>query len=252
MAMDSHKANVFADSHVGLVREGNEDSYGFCHDTECGVSFLIVADGVGGHDRGEVASQLTVQLFLEAWRTFIQSDSFSVSSSEIFLLDTIKSVNLDVFNLNEKLGNSLPMGTTVVVAVILENNVVVGHVGDSRAYVVRNSCVTQVTRDHSYVEELLRSEMISVEEAENHPLGHIITRSVGPVEDVNMDITVFSSLLGDRIVLCTDGLTNHISDDEVAEIVSSSDTPRTAVKKMIVGSLHRGGEDNVTVLSMFL
>lgn len=251
MSSDKLIVNFFADSHVGLVREDNEDSYAFCSDSEAGISFAVVADGVGGHDRGEVASQLTVQLYLEAWRAFIDKGSFSVSSTKKFLSKNMKFINSSVFQLNADLENSMPMGTTVVAAVFLKDKVVVGHIGDSRAYVVRKGRAEQLTRDHSYVEELLRSKMISEKEAESHPLGHIITRSVGPLDKVNMDIQTCSLLRGDRFVLCSDGLTNHVTNEEVGNIVASADTPRTAVKKMVVSSLHRGGEDNVTVLSCF-
>jgi len=252
MSYDGHKIDFFADSHVGLVREDNEDSYGFCSDVASGVSFAVVADGVGGHDRGEVASQLTVQLFLEACREFMAKGSFSASSAKKFLSKSMKTINSSVFQLNIDLENSMPMGTTVVAAVFLKDKVVLGHIGDSRAYVVRKGAVEQLTRDHSYVEELLKSKMISEKEAESHPLGHIITRSVGPLDKVDMDIKTCSVFRGDRFVLCSDGLTNHVSNDEIGEMVVSADTPRTAVKKMLVSSLHRGGEDNVTVLSCFL
>lgn len=251
MSNEAHNLNFFADSHVGLVREDNEDSYGFCSHDASGTSFAIVADGVGGHDRGEVASQLTVQLFLEAWRDFVAKGSFSTSSAKKFLSKNMKDINSSVFQLNIDLENSMPMGTTVVAAVFLKNKVVLGHIGDSRAYVVRKGRVEQLTRDHSYVEELLRNKMISEKEAESHPLGHIITRSVGPLDKVSMEIQTCSAYRGDRFVLCSDGLTNHVSNDEVADMVASADTPRTAVKKMVVSSLHRGGEDNVTVLSCF-
>ena len=252
MEIMKYPRQFFADSHVGLVREDNEDSYGFHSSQSEEVSFAVVADGVGGHDRGEVASQLTVQLFLEAWRDFVDRGVFSPSAGKKFLLKSIKSINSQVFQLNKELGNSLPMGTTIVVAVFLKGKAIFGHVGDSRAYVVRDGVLEQLTRDHSYVEELLRSKMISEAEAVRHPLGHIITRSVGPSNQVDMDLKVYPLSPEDRFVLCSDGLTNHMSNQEVGEIVSTADTPRTAVKKMVVSALHRGGEDNVTVLSCFL
>lgn len=251
MDREASVPQFFVDSHVGLVREINEDSYGFCNSSD-DLSFAIVADGVGGHDRGEVASQLTVKLFLEAWRKFVSSGHHSVSSAKKFLKRSMKSINKSVFDLNGKLDNSLPMGTTVVVAVFFKDKVIFGHVGDSRAYVIRDGALEQLTRDHSYVEELLENNMISKIEAETHPLGHIITRSVGPLDVVNMDICVYSSRSGDRFIMCTDGLTNHLSNSDLVDIVVNADTPRTAVRKMVVKSLHRGGEDNVTVLSCFL
>lgn len=252
MKHDESVVNFFADSHVGLVREENEDSYGYSWHDDAGVGFAVVADGVGGHDRGEVASQLTVQLFLQAWRSYIEEGNFSASSAKKFLNNNIATINKAVYDLNVELDSSMPMGTTVIAAVFVRGKVVIGHIGDSRAYVYRRGSISQLTRDHSYVEELLKNKMISKAESENHPLGHIITRSVGPLATVAMDVDSFSIKSGDRFVICSDGLTNHVSDDQMGSMISSSDTPRTAVKKLVVGALHQGGEDNVTVLGCYV
>jgi protein phosphatase len=239
----------FADSHVGLIREDNEDSFAYCHNSGSSPAFALVADGVGGHDKGEVASQMTAQIFIKSWRKFIETEEpFTETIAVEFLNKTLREINRKVYELNLELNSSMPMGTTVVLMVFFADKAVVAHVGDSRAYLKRESKIYQLTKDHSCVQEMLNSNLITEDEAIDHPLGHIITRSIGPAEEINIDVMIITPQKGDFFLLCSDGLTNYLINEELNEMLDDNSNPRKIVKKLIQFSLRKGGEDNVTVL----
>ena len=244
--------SIAADTHVGLVREENEDSFSYAINSNIACTFVAVADGIGGHDGGEIASRLCMEKMLTAWRERSNEQTINPAHFALFLEEEISHANDLIHSLNEQNHVQHPMGTTVVSAVFTPCEIVVAHVGDSRCYRVRNSKVEQITEDHSFVAELLRKNVITPEEAIHHPFAHIISRSVGPVATVDVEINCYDTLPGDRYIFCSDGLTNHVSDIEIGITVEAASNPYEASKNLIRAALQGGGEDNVTVLSVFL
>ncbi|MCK5844284.1 MAG: serine/threonine-protein phosphatase [Victivallales bacterium] len=243
--------NVVADSHVGLVRERNEDSYLY-HVAENSHNTLVaVADGIGGHEGGDIASGLCMRMMAAEWRNGTWPNSTSEKRITGFLRKNIQGSNQHIYNINKSVNAQHPMGTTVVAAVLFANKIVVAHAGDSRCYRLRNGILTALTEDHSYVAELVRNKLISIEDAQNHPFSHIISRSVGPTEDVDVEVNVFDRKPRDRYLLCSDGLNAHLNDIEIETALYDSLTAYDAVRTLIHGALRGGGEDNTTALCVF-
>ncbi len=239
----------------GPFREKNEDY--FCLNENLGL--YIVADGMGGHMAGEVASRMTV----EVMKDFIESkDTDSRESLGEDIEDYSKETNLAVEAVrqanravHETALNNLTykgMGTTVTSALIKDNKLSIAHVGDSRAYLVRAGCIEQITNDHSLVWEQLKAGLITEEEAKHSKLSNIVTRSIGVDKDVNIDVEEISLAHGDRLILCTDGITSVLSDDDILSSTLSSNVPDLLCKKLIDQAMERGCRDNMTVLSAYI
>lgn len=245
------KIKVFGLSNVGRKRKKNEDS--FLVNTQ--TNLFVVADGMGGHSGGEFASQFAVSTIEEV----IQSLS---SDSEATLISGVNSDNADfgdqlryaIQMASQKIyDQSLfdqglrGMGTTVVALWIRENRACVANVGDSRAYLFRGGKLKQLTTDHSLVREQMQAGLISENDAKNHQFRNIITRSVGYQEDVEIDIEYIDLKHSDKFIMCTDGLTNMVSDGLILKIVQDRD-PKAACEELIRLSNENGGEDNITVV----
>jgi serine/threonine protein phosphatase PrpC len=222
-----------ATSDVGQLRTGNEDS--FLVDDR--LELYAVADGMGGHNAGEVASATA----LEALRAAVASGQ---------ALDAaIVRANAAVFEKAATDRSMSGMGTTLTAVVILgESTLLVGHVGDSRAYRIRDGMLEQLTEDHSLVEELVREGRLSPEEAEVHPQRSIITRALGIDPEVDVDLYTLEAHTGDRILLCSDGLTTMLRDDVVLQVAELETDPRLAADRLVDAANDAGGEDNITVL----
>ncbi|NOY74755.1 MAG: Stp1/IreP family PP2C-type Ser/Thr phosphatase [Kiritimatiellaeota bacterium] len=243
--------NVVADSHTGLIREKNEDSYLYRVAEDSRNTLVAVADGIGGHEGGDIASGLCMRMMATEWRDGAFGNSTSVKRISDFLRKNIKKANHHIFSINKSVKAQHPMGTTVVAAVLLAEKIIVAHAGDSRCYRLRNGMLTPLTEDHSYVAELVRNKLINIEDARNHPFSHIISRSVGPVEEVEVEVNVFNRKKRDRYLLCSDGLTAHLNDIEIETILYDSLTAYDATRSLIQASLRGGGEDNITVICVF-
>lgn len=243
--------NVFADTHVGLVRDHNEDSFAYYIRPEKHKSLIAVADGIGGHESGDIASNLCLRLLVSATRRLDAVAHSTEKDWSKFLVDKIGRANGVIYDLNEKYKIQHPMGTTIVAGVFLEKSIVIAHAGDSRCYRLRDEKIERLTEDHSFVAELVRKKVISEDEAHVHPFAHIISRSVGPTAQLEPEVSVFERMPGDRYLLCSDGLTNHVDDSEIARIFSEADTPSKAVKNLLNASLRGGGEDNITIVCVF-
>jgi PPM family protein phosphatase len=222
-----------ASSDVGRLRTTNEDS--FVVDDR--LALYAVADGMGGHRAGEVASATA----LEALRAAVAGGK---------ALDAaIVLANSAVF---QKAGTDRElagMGTTLTaVAIVGDAMLLIGHVGDSRAYRIRDRAISQLTLDHSLVEELVREGRISPEEAEVHPRRAIITRALGVDPDVEVDLYTVEARTGDRILICSDGLSGMIRDDEIRSISLTETDPRVAADRLVDAANEAGGEDNITVV----
>ena len=227
-------------SHVGQIRTANEDS---CDTVERAdrTRLLVVADGMGGHQGGATASRTTVATISE----FFEQDTSN--NIEEMIQRAIASANARVYEMSQQDHQLEGMGTTVV-AFVLEahHRATVAHVGDSRAYRCRRDQIEALTTDHSVVAEMQRRGLISADEAAIHPRRNEILRSVGVLPEVEIDVTSVKVAPGDRFVLCSDGLTGVVRDDEIAAVVQA-ETPATAVDVLIRMANERGGPDNITV-----
>lgn len=226
---------------IGLLRELNEDNYFFSED---GDNFVIaVADGMGGHNAGDKASDITVS----AIKKFSEENDMYTDSEKKIRLAVLKA-NEDVFkeSVSDKSKNG--MGATVVVAVGTKDEAVIGNIGDSRCYIADSEHIEQITEDHSYVNELVKSGMITEDEARFHPRKNEILKAVGIGGDVFPDIFRVRLKEGDMLLLCTDGLTNMLTDSEIHEILKSDNSALETAKVLIDAANNAGGADNITVV----
>ena len=204
-------------------------------------ALFIVADGMGGHAAGEVASEMAVSTVSTL---YYQDDSSDVAAS---LLRSIKHTNAVIYQRAREQVEHNGMGTTCVAAVLLDGKAYIANVGDSRAYLVRRGWVRQISQDHSWVAEQIRTGAITEAEARIHQLRNMITRSLGSLPEVEVDIFSEQVQEGDTLVLCSDGLSGMISDSEIAQIVERY-SPRESVHHLIERANAQGGIDNITVL----
>jgi len=223
-------------SDTGRKRRHNEDSY------VVAPPLFAVADGMGGAQAGEVASKLAAAALED-------TDPGTISGPEK-ITQLIQEANRRVYERANADPSTSGMGTTMTVALVEGDAVTIGHVGDSRAYLVRNHELEQLTEDHSLVNELLKSGKLSRAEAEVHPQRSVITRAVGTDPDVDVDAFVITADIGDVFLLCSDGLTDMVADDDILQIVEKSPEDLDRVTKSLVAAANRGGgEDNITVVA---
>ena len=236
----AHKILVAAVSDIGCVRTNNEDSYGY----DPARQIYVVCDGMGGMASGEVASQMAVAAVLE---TFAASDPSLPCES--ILDQAIRSANAGVFQAGQQPAHK-GMGTTLVAACLRDLKLTIGNVGDSRAYLIQGHQPTQVTIDHSYLNELIRSGIVDVKDAATVDLQGmqtVITRAVGVEAAVNPDYFSLDLTPGDVILIATDGLTRYLDAKELGVMIGSCDLQSSA-QNMIDVAKERGGVDNITVL----
>ena len=229
-----------AATHVGMVRQQNEDAF------VAQANVFAVADGMGGHNAGEVASALAVDGLRRAAAT-----GFSAAEG---LVAAINTANTTIHEASGGLSEQRGMGTTLTALVPLvaadgePQRVVVANVGDSRIYLWRGGELKQVSADHSYVQELLSEGLITAAEARTHPRRNIVTRALGIEGDVNADSWVLPMVMGDRYVLCSDGLVDEVDDEEIAAILRASTNPQVAADHLVRVANDHGGRDNTTVV----
>jgi protein phosphatase len=222
-----------AATDVGRVRDGNEDAYL----VDDAMGLVAVADGIGGHRAGEVASATAI----EALRAAVGSGRT--------LREAIEDANAAVFAKAQTDMNLRGMGTTMTAGTLVAGNtILLGHVGDSRAYLLRDGELQQVTVDHSLVEELVQEGRLTADEAAVHPQRSIITRSIGTDPEVSVDVYPVELVPGDRLVLCSDGLTDMVHPDAIAAIVRREDDPARAANALVDAANQAGGVDNITVV----
>jgi protein phosphatase len=221
-------------THVGQVRTGNEDSL------LADNNVFMVADGMGGHNAGEVASLMAVEQLREAASGII---------AETDLVQALESANEVIYA--ESMTNHLHhgMGTTLAAMVVLENNtLVVAHVGDSRVYMWHEGALSRLSKDHSYVQELVDEGIVSIEEARTHPRRNIVTRALGIDADVEVEANTFPVTVGAWYVLCSDGLVDEISDADIAKVLERCTSPHEAAQALVDAANAAGGRDNITVI----
>ena len=226
-------AKIFQATHVGKVRHNNEDSLIVIE-----PETFVVADGMGGAQAGEVASQMLVETVKE----FL---SETPPYNEQILSQAILLANRKILNLARQNPNYLGMGTTATILSLDDRKAYFAHVGDSRIYRLRNNFLEQLTEDHSYVETLVRRGEITPEEARVHPMKNVLTQAVGVVENISVDTANFPVESGDTFLLCTDGLTNMVDDENISKILQGASNPADA---LIDAALRAGGRDNISVI----
>lgn len=234
-----------AKTDMGQVRENNEDKFDYYEPESLPVlaargSLFAVADGIGGALAGQIASEMMLKHLIMGYYNHPAPDI------ETALRDSITDTNDRVYALAQMIPERNGMGTTLTAAIFLENLVYLAQVGDSRAYLIRDNSIRQVTLDHSWVEEQVRAGALSRQDAELSPFRNVITRSIGATPTVQADLFVEETRVGDVWVLCSDGLTGHVQDEEIAK-VAGRHAPSEAARQLIELANARGGHDNVTV-----
>jgi serine/threonine protein phosphatase PrpC len=234
VAEEAHKTDT------GRQRHANEDSY-FAR-----APLFAVADGMGGAQAGEVASRIAAGTFERRGQVSAEEPA------EGQLEQLAQAANREIHQLAQQDSSRAGMGTTLTSALVRGDEVSFGHVGDSRAYVLRGGQLKRLTKDHSLVEELRRQGRLTEEEAEEHPQRSIITRALGPEPSVNVDTMTFTAKDGDVFLLCSDGLTTMVSDDEIQQILVEARSLRSAVNKLVEAANRGGGRDNITAVAFRL
>ncbi len=229
-----------AGTDVGRRRRINEDRYALAPE----LGLYLVADGMGGHSAGQVASELAAEAALRTVRA-LQDAAVSPAEKLCF---AVSSANREIFQAGRERPELAGMGTTLVAVLALEGRAALAHVGDSRAYLLRGGHIRQLTDDHSVVGELLRRREISADAAREHPHRHVLTRALGVRPAVEPDLAELSPEEGDVFTLCSDGLTSHVRDEEIAERMAVDEDPEAAADALIELANARGGEDNITVV----
>ncbi|MCR5546313.1 MAG: Stp1/IreP family PP2C-type Ser/Thr phosphatase [Lachnospiraceae bacterium] len=233
----------YAITNTGRIRLNNQD-YVFASDADTGAlsNLFIVADGMGGHQAGEYASETAVRTVLEEIRSKNILEPIPAIDS------AIKFANKKIYNEAQADASKAGMGTTFVAATVFDEHLYIANVGDSRLYVVEDEGLRQVTRDHSVVEELVRNGGLTREAARKHVDKHKITRAVGAEKNVKIDF--FDVPIEDvhQILMCTDGLTNMLSDEEIEEILLSDQKVKQKAEQLVEKANENGGKDNITVV----
>lgn len=233
---------TFSITDVGMYREMNQDSF---YTSEMPVGNLpnlfIVADGMGGHNAGEYASRHTVDVVVE----MVQNSAHRKPA--LILEEAIKAANEELIQKAEEDASMKGMGTTIVAVTIADRRIYVANVGDSRLYIVNNG-ITQITRDHSYVEEMVRRGEMDKETAREHPDKNIITRAVGAIKEIEIDFFEADIQMEDEILLCSDGLTNMVEDEDIRRIIKGQRDTAEKAEKLVETANQNGGKDNITVV----
>lgn len=228
-------------SDVGNVRELNEDFYEYFENED--FRFYIIADGMGGHNSGEVASRIACREVLE----FIKENFYEFQNKEKLLRNAFRIANKAILTLALQNESSRGMGTTLVSGLIYNNNIYIANVGDSSCYLKRDLEVIKITKDHSLVQELIDSGSISKEEAKNHPNKNVITRAIGTSLNVEVDIYKLDYRYNDIYMLCTDGLSNEV-DIKEKMINILNENFQSICDELIEEAKRNGGRDNITVM----
>jgi len=234
-------------SDVGRVREANEDNWHW-EPLDGETALYAVADGMGGHDRGELASQIAVETLFEATRDLLgKSTDREVLALRKLMRESFQTANRAVVSQGAE--NDSNMGTTLCAALVhRETHAIIGNVGDSRVYLVREGALEQVSQDHSLVAYLVELGELTAAEARNHPSGNILVRSIGSVDEVEIDLYHLKTKPGDRIILCSDGLWGEVDDVELESVMAANPNAQDACEALVDLANDHGGRDNTTLV----
>ena len=227
-------------TETGLVRKQNEDNFCICPD----IGLFAIADGMGGHQAGEIASRLATQKLADFIRTYLEF----YSDQETLLTKGMQEINHQIYLISQQNKRYQGMGTTLTAALIQNNHLYLAHIGDSRLYLLRQEQIKQLTEDHTVVQNLVTSGTITADQARTHPKRHILTRALGIDSNVKAEISKINLKAQDKILLCTDGLTNYVTPEEIHHLVNNAAEVKQAVHNLTEMALERGGADNITVI----
>ncbi len=246
---DAPNLQVVVRSDLGNVRLNNEDTGLFYRIADDKVirekgCLLMVADGMGGHQAGEVASRMAAEIIIREYFNPKKNGSIEKNLRKAFA-----TANTSIYQAASSNKEQEGMGTTCTALVVTDSEIHFAHVGDSRAYLLKKDKLSRITEDHTYVQELVRSGEISAAEAETHPRRNILTNAMGTKPEMKVDAGRCALLLepGDRLMLCSDGLYDYLNDDEIAAFLGGTDLT-AAAEQMIAAAKKRGGHDNITVV----
>ena len=238
---------VGAVSDRGIVRSENQDFMYASSDYK--HPLFIVADGMGGHKSGDIASSMAVEqvlIYLDKYGKDIRSED----QLKNLIVESISHANDKIYLKSLESNDYNGMGTTFTMAYIYEGKTYIGHVGDSRAYLLRNDNLHQITQDHTLISELLRNGSISKEEALTHPQRNMITRAVGTSTRIDVDVVVQDNEEEDILLLCSDGLTNMIDEKDILRVLIGTDNIEEACNQLVLDAKANGGKDNITVIGI--
>lgn len=242
--MEQNMIKAFGKTDVGLMRTINQDSI-FISTQPVGKlnNLFIVADGMGGHKAGDVASRAAIENFVKYVCTTHMTDPANILDSGII------SINKDIYDMANSNRDYDGMGTTFVATTLVGNHIYIANVGDSRLYLV-NREIQQITRDHSLVEDMVRMGMIEKDEAKTHYKKNVITKALGVADDKTSTPDIFEIEIekGDKLLLCSDGLTNMVEDYDIKKIINTSEGIEDAVRRLIDQANENGGKDNISAI----
>lgn len=236
---------VYAKTDIGKARETNQDSYYIEEEQDSDLQVYILADGMGGYTGGEIASSLAVNSVKTYIRNNLKKLEHNKETIKQCMKEAIEYANMMV---NEKANENediCEMGTTLDVVILYEDRIYIGHVGDSRVYRIRKNMIRKLTTDHSYVEKLLKDGSITKEEAINHPKKHMLIKAIGSNAFAEPDILEKKVLEGDIILMCSDGLSNMVSEEEILALVQEN---KNVASTLVEKANEMGGNDNITVI----
>src|SRR4051812_17284165 len=236
-----------ARTDVGMIRSGNEDNYAVNSTTERGL--FIVADGMGGHAAGEVASEMAVQT-VERELTNVRDLDDGTTSGK--LAEAVRKANRTIHDRTITEVDKQGMGTTVSVLLMSVKKYLIGQVGDSRVYLLRDGALQQLTKDHSYVQEQVDAGFLTPEQARYHPYSNVITRCVGASPEVEPDVYAGEARVGDLFLVASDGLTGMVDDRRLQMLLMSRAEPERKVHSLIAEANARGGLDNITAIVVYV
>jgi serine/threonine protein phosphatase PrpC len=238
--------DMAAATHRGRLRLHNED----CVAADAALGFAVLADGMGGHNAGEVASRMAVDVITSGIQAVVKKAALHPGvSTESLIANHISQANERIYEAGQARGEYSGMGTTVVVALWHDRSVSVGHVGDSRMYRLRARELKQLTHDHSLAQEHVDLGLLSTEQARTAPIRSVLTRTVGNGSHVTAELNTFPVVADDLYLLCSDGLTDMLTDEQISEaLISFGTTIQNAADQLIAQANHHGGVDNVSVI----
>ncbi len=233
-------------SDKGIIREQNEDFWNIVLDNKGNPIAFIIADGMGGHKAGDVASRMAVEIISqEIYRGF---EAINSSTTIGFLEKAVNLANDEIYKYALLNLNGTGIGTTLTLGLIHSGKITIAHIGDSRFYLIRGGTIQSMTRDHSFVGELVEKGVLDQEEARNHPLRNQITRALGYEKNIEIDFYNIDVKKGDMYLFCTDGLTVKVSSDELLTMLEQEKDLNVILKNMVELANQRGGDDNITAI----
>lgn len=234
-------------SDKGIIREQNEDFWNIVLDNNGNPLAFIIADGMGGHKAGDVASRMAVEIISqEILRGFESVDSSAATKG--FLEKAINYANEEIYKYAMQNLQGSGIGTTLTLGFLQNDKITIAHIGDSRFYLIRDGVIKSMTRDHSFVGELVEKGILDQEEAKYHPLRNQITRALGYEKDIQIDFYNIDVKNGDMFLFCTDGLTVKVSADELLNMLEEEKDLNDILKNMVELANQRGGDDNITAI----